>query len=46
MSFSLAPEFVVGCPSCYLSFARQLLPSHVGLASQNCYKVRLSSVSL
>lgn len=39
----LLTEFVVGCPSCYLSYARQLLPSHVSLAAQNCYKVRILS---
>ncbi|XP_042212897.1 triosephosphate isomerase-like [Homarus americanus] len=32
-------EAVVGCPSCYLSYARHHLPSEIGVAAQNCYKV-------
>ncbi|MPC49976.1 Triosephosphate isomerase B [Portunus trituberculatus] len=38
-------EFVIGCPSCYLSYARQLLPSHVGVAAQNSYKVSRGNFS-
>ncbi|KAG0723939.1 Triosephosphate isomerase B [Chionoecetes opilio] len=38
-------EFVVGCPSCYLSHARSLLPSHVAVAAQNCYKVARGNFS-
>ena len=32
-------EVVVGCPAPYLTFARGLLPSTIGVAGQNCYKV-------
>ncbi|ROT82298.1 triosephosphate isomerase [Penaeus vannamei] len=32
-------EAVVGCPSCYLSYARQRLPDEIAVAAQNCYKV-------
>ncbi|XP_050731119.1 triosephosphate isomerase-like isoform X7 [Eriocheir sinensis] len=37
-SLSPSTEAVVGCPSCYLSYARQQLPSNIGVAAQNCYK--------
>lgn len=30
---------MVGCPSCYLSYARQQLPPQIAVAAQNCYKV-------
>ena len=30
---------VVGCPPCYLAYARQQLPSTIGVAAQNCFKV-------
>jgi len=33
-------EVVVGCPSVYISFARGLLPASIGVAGQNCYKVK------
>lgn len=38
-------EAVVGCPSCYLSYARQELPSEISLAAQNCYKVNRGNFS-
>ncbi|KAK8403164.1 hypothetical protein O3P69_000984 [Scylla paramamosain] len=31
-------EVVVGCPSCYLEYARQQLPPTIGVAAQNCFK--------
>jgi len=31
-------EVVVGVPQCYQIYARQKLPSRVGIAAQNCYK--------
>ncbi|XP_042212889.1 triosephosphate isomerase-like [Homarus americanus] len=38
-SLNFNTEAVVGCPSCYLSYARHHLPSEIGVAAQNCYKV-------
>ncbi|XP_053650254.2 triosephosphate isomerase-like [Cherax quadricarinatus] len=38
-------EVVVGCPSCYLSYARHHLPSNFGVAAQNCYKVSRGNFS-
>ncbi|KAK4326375.1 hypothetical protein Pmani_003092 [Petrolisthes manimaculis] len=38
-------EAVVGCPSCYLSYARQQLPNNIGVAAQNCYKVAKGNFS-
>ena len=35
---------MVGCPSCYLAYARQQLPPNIGVAAQNCYKVSTGSV--
>lgn len=32
-------ELVCGVPACYLDYARQKLPSSIGVAAQNCYKV-------
>jgi len=32
-------EVVVGCPQCYLAHSREVVPSNVGVAAQNCYKV-------
>ncbi|KAH8308226.1 hypothetical protein KR059_008459, partial [Drosophila kikkawai] len=32
-------EVVIGCPSIYLMYARNLLPCELGLAGQNAYKV-------
>jgi len=32
-------EVVVGCPQCYLGYTREHMPSNVGVAAQNCYKV-------
>jgi len=32
-------EVVVGCPQCYLMYTRDHMPSNVGVAAQNCYKV-------
>merc|ERR1712106_393201 len=31
-------EVVVGVPECYLMYAKEKLPSNVGVAAQNCYK--------
>ncbi|XP_066950538.1 triosephosphate isomerase-like [Macrobrachium rosenbergii] len=46
-SASLDPntEAVVGCPSCYLTYARQELPSEISVAAQNCYKVSRGNFS-
>ncbi|XP_071547227.1 triosephosphate isomerase-like [Panulirus ornatus] len=44
-SLNPSTEVVVGCPSCYLSYARQQLPFHIGVAAQNCYKVSYGNVS-
>ncbi|KAK4326379.1 hypothetical protein Pmani_003095 [Petrolisthes manimaculis] len=38
-------DVVVGCPSCYLDYARQQLPSIIGVAAQNCYKVAKGNFS-
>nr|XP_045623090.1 triosephosphate isomerase-like [Procambarus clarkii] len=38
-------ETVVGCPSCYLSYARQQLPPQIAVAAQNCYKVERGNFS-
>ncbi|XP_064102576.1 triosephosphate isomerase-like [Macrobrachium nipponense] len=38
-------EAVVGCPSCYLTYARQELPSEISVAAQNCYKVSRGNFS-
>ncbi|XP_047473675.1 triosephosphate isomerase-like [Penaeus chinensis] len=38
-------EAVVGCPSCYLSYARQRLPDEIAVAAQNCYKVARGNFS-
>lgn len=32
-------DVIIGCPSPYLQYTRGLLPSTIGLAGQNCYKV-------
>nr|CAG4643447.1 EOG090X0BSC [Ilyocryptus agilis] len=32
-------ELVCGVPACYLDYVRQKLPSSIGVAAQNCYKV-------
>ncbi|XP_045133330.1 triosephosphate isomerase-like [Portunus trituberculatus] len=37
-SLSKHTEAVVGCPSCYLEYARQQLPPTIGVAAQNCFK--------
>ncbi|KAK3876334.1 hypothetical protein Pcinc_018873 [Petrolisthes cinctipes] len=44
-SLDLSTEAVVGCPSCYLSYARQQLPNNIGVAAQNCYKVAKGNFS-
>jgi len=36
---SAKTEVVVGCPQCYLAHSREVVPSNVGVAAQNCYKV-------
>nr|XP_053651606.1 triosephosphate isomerase-like [Cherax quadricarinatus] len=38
-------EAVVGCPSCYLSYARDQLPPQIAVAAQNCYKVESGNFS-
>ncbi|XP_042867988.1 triosephosphate isomerase-like [Penaeus japonicus] len=38
-------EAVVGCPSCYLSHAREHLAPTIGIAAQNCYKVARGNFS-
>ncbi|XP_053651604.1 triosephosphate isomerase isoform X1 [Cherax quadricarinatus] len=38
-------EAVVGCPSCYLSYARDQLPPKIAVAAQNCYKVESGNFS-
>nr|QPF70659.1 triosephosphate isomerase B-like 1 protein [Penaeus vannamei] len=38
-------EAVVGCPSCYLSHAREHLSPSIGVAAQNCYKVARGNFS-
>jgi len=32
-------EVVIGCPAVYIEHVRSLLPSEIGVAAQNCYKV-------
>lgn len=32
-------DVIIGCPAPYLEYTRGLLPSTIGLAGQNCYKV-------
>ncbi|XP_047473666.1 triosephosphate isomerase-like [Penaeus chinensis] len=38
-------EAVFGCPSCYLSYAREHLTPNIGIAAQNCYKVARGNFS-
>lgn len=39
-SLSLLAEVVCGAPSIYLEFARSKLDPKIGVAAQNCYKVK------
>lgn len=35
----IVPEVVVGVPSIYLTYVKSILPSNIGIAGQNAYKV-------